>query len=105
MKIVALDLHTLFPEADDENCLQVNEQEIKKLCGPDDELICCRNLDLNHCGTEENISKKVAVAIADADIVITNKVKLNKSNPKLSASEYRTVWPMVSTRLYSTPSV
>ena len=80
MKIVALDLHTLFPEADDENCLQVNEQEIKKLCGPDDELICCRNLDLNHCGTEENISKKVAVAIADADIVITNKVKLNKSN-------------------------
>ena len=80
MKIVALDLHTLFPEADDENCLQVNEQEIKKLCGPDDELICCRNLDLNHCGTEENISKKVAVAIADADVVITNKVKLNKSN-------------------------
>ena len=80
MKIVALDLHTLFPEADDENCLQVNEQEIKKLCGPDDELICCRNLDLNHCGTEENISRKVAVAIADADIVITNKVKLNKSN-------------------------
>ena len=80
MKIVALDLHTLFPEADDENCLQVNEQEIKKLCGPDDELICCRNLDLNHCGTEENISRKVAEAIADADIVITNKVKLNKSN-------------------------
>lgn len=80
MKIVALDLHTLFPEADDENCLQVNEQEIKKLCGPDDELICCRNLDLNHCGTEENISRKVAEAIADADVVITNKVKLNKSN-------------------------
>ena len=80
MKIVALDLHTLFPEADDENCLQVNEQEIKKLCGPDDELICCRNLDLNHCGTEKNISRKVAEAIADADVVITNKVKLNKSN-------------------------
>ena len=80
MKIVALDIQTLFPEAEDDNCFEINEQELGRLCGADDELICCRNMNVNHFGSMERLNEAVATAIANADVVITNKVKLNKAN-------------------------
>lgn len=80
MKIVALDIETLFEDCDDENCIENNRHYLKSLYDESDEVIFCRNLNLKNYSSEEKISNVVREQIKDADIVITNKVKLNKSN-------------------------
>ena len=80
MKIVALDIQTLFTDAEDPECIGNHEKELKSLYDHDDQMVYCSNLNLNHYAGESEISKAVAEAVAGADVVITNKVKLNRSN-------------------------
>lgn len=80
MKIVALDIQTLFPDAEDPRCVENNAAFLAPLSREGDETVWCRDLNLKHYGSEEAIAAAVKTAIRDADAVITNKVKLNKSN-------------------------
>ena len=80
MKIVALDLQTLFNDAEDPKCFEHNYDDLKPLYEEGDTMVFCSNLNLKNYQSEDHLNQAVKDLIKDADVVITNKVKLNKHN-------------------------